>query len=316
LSGNHPGRDANQIRMVTYLAPSIPQSFFTALADHLRKSLGNKQVSLRIEKRASGPRRGYECSTFGDRADVAFLCAPSFAWLRELRPPPAELLGIAPVFDDERNGGRPVYFCDVIVRNDSPIHSFSDLRRSTWANNDESSLSGYYGLLNKLAESGKDESFFDSMACSGSHIDSIEAVLRNEADAASIDSNVLRLLLRATPTLGHKLRIIESWGPYPIQPIVVNPNLDPNLKDQLRTACFTTNEDERTRQVLQQFGLSHFAAVDSETYNPAAHQNVATLLTDPARHHKRPAQSKAKPKRADERGRKPEHAGKPPQAAC
>ena len=247
---------------------------------------------------------------------MALLCAPSFAWLRELRPPPAELLGVAPVFDDERNEGRPVYFCDVIVRNESPIHSFSDLRGSTWAYNDESSLSGYYGLLNKLAESGKDESFFDSVACSGSHIDSIEAVLRNEADAASIDSNVLRLRLRATPTLGHKLRIIESWGPYPIQPIVVNPDLDPDLKDQLRTAFLTTNENERTRQVLQRLGLSHFAAVDSESYNLAAHQNLATLPADPARHHKRRAQSEAKPKRVNERGRKPEHADKPPQAAC
>jgi phosphonate transport system substrate-binding protein len=281
VAGNHHERSAHEIRFVTYLSPSIPQAFFEALVDHLQRSLGREQVSLRIETRVSGPRRGYECTSFGDKVDVAFMCAPSFIWLRGLRPPPAELLGVAPVFDDERSAGRPVYFCDVIVRNDAPIQTFSDLRGSAWAYNDKSSLSGYYGLLDKLAASGKDENFFGSVTCSGSHLDSIQAVLQGEADAAAIDSNVLRIRLRETPTLRNTLRVIESWGPYPIQPIVVNSNLDPNLKDQLRAAFLATNNDDRARRVLQRFGLSHFVAVDHETYNLDAYQNLATLLTNP-----------------------------------
>ena len=281
MAGDHHERSAHEIRFVTYLSPSIPQAFFEALADHLQRSLGREKVSLRIETRVSGPRRGYECSTFGDKVDVAFMCAPSFIWLRRLRPPPAELLGAAPVFDDERNAGKPVYFCDVIVRDEAPIQTFSDLQGCAWAYNDKSSLSGYYGLLDKLAESGKDENFFGSVTCSGSHLNSIEAVLQCEADAAAIDSNVLRIKLRETPTLRNKLRVIESWGPYPIQPIVVNSNLHPNLKHQLRAAFFKTTEDERTRRVLQRFGLSRFVAVDRETYNLDAYQNLASLLSNP-----------------------------------
>src|SRR5215204_3440773 len=266
------GSNIQEIRFVTYLSPSIPRALYEALADHLQRALGRERVSLRVETRVSGPQRGGACSSFADQADLAFMCAPSFVWLRELRPPPVELLGVSPVFDDERNGGRPVYFCDVVVRKEGPIRAFSGLEGGSWAYNDASSLSGYYCLLNKLAQSGADESYFDSVFCSGSHLNSIEAVLRGEADAAAIDSNVLRIRLRQTPTLRNKLRIIESWGPYPIQPIVVNPSLPPDLKDQLRAAFFTTNENERTRQVLQQFGLSRFVAVDSENYNLAAHQ--------------------------------------------
>ena len=209
------------------------------------------------------------------------MCAPSFVWLRGLRPPPAELLGVAPVFDDERNAGRPVYFCDVIVRDEAPVQTFSDLQGSAWTYNDKSSLSGYYGLLDKLAESGKDENFFGSVTCSGSHLNSIEAVLRSEADAAAIDSNVLRIKLRETPTLRNKLRVIESWGPYPIQPIVVNSSLHPELKQQLRAAFFKTNEDERTRRVLRRFGLSRFVAVDQRNYNLDAYENLASLLSNP-----------------------------------
>jgi hypothetical protein len=115
------------IRIVTYLSPSIPQALFEALADHVQRTLGHVRVSLRVESRASGPQKGGECSSFADEADVAFMCAPSFAWLRDLRPPPVELLGVLPVFDDERNQGRPVYFCDVVVRNNVSIHAFSEL---------------------------------------------------------------------------------------------------------------------------------------------------------------------------------------------
>ena len=115
------------IRFVTYLSPSIPQALFEALADHVQRTLGHARVSLRVEPRVSGPQKGGECSSFADEADVAFMCAPSFVWLRDLRPPPAELLGVLPVFDDERNQRKPVYFCDVVVRNDVPVYAFSEL---------------------------------------------------------------------------------------------------------------------------------------------------------------------------------------------
>ena len=120
VAGNVREQKNHEIRFVTYLAPSIPRALFEALADHLQRSLGRERVSLLVETRSSGPRKGHECSSFGDEVDVAFMCAPSFVWLSNLQPPTAELLGVAPVFEDERNSGRPVYFCDVVVRDDAP----------------------------------------------------------------------------------------------------------------------------------------------------------------------------------------------------
>src|SRR5215208_3090687 len=266
------------IRFITYLSPSIPQALFEALADHVQRALGQERVSLRVESRASGPQKGGECSSFAEEADVAFMCAPSFIWLRDLQPPPMELLGVLPVFDDERNQGKPLYFCDVVVRNDAPIHAFSELEGGSWAYNDACSLSGYYSLLDKLAQSGADESFFDNVFCSGSHLNSIEAVLRGEADAAAIDSNVLRIRHRELPALHKKLRVIESWGPYPIQPVVVRSALHPQLKRRLRTAFLATEDDQRTQQILEQFGLARFVAVDQEDYTLAAYKDLASIL--------------------------------------
>jgi phosphonate transport system substrate-binding protein len=266
------------IRFITYLSPSIPQTLFEALADHVQRALGHERVSLRVESQASGPQKGGECSSFAEEADVAFMCAPSFIWLRDLQPPPVELLGALPVFDDERNQGKPVYFCDVVVRYDAPFQAFSELEGGSWAYNDACSLSGYYSLLNKLAESGADESFFDNILCSGSHLNSIEAVLSGKADAAAIDSNVLRIHFREAPALRNKLRVIESWGPYPIQPVVVNSALHPELKQRLRAAFLTTEQDQQTRRTLKQFGLSRFVAADPEDYSFDAHKDLAILL--------------------------------------
>ena len=266
------------IRFVTYLSPSIPQALFEALADQVQCALGHERVSLRVESRVSGPQKGGECSSFAEAADVAFMCAPSFIWLRDLQPPPVELLGVLPVFDDERNQGQPIYFCDVVVRNDGPIHAFSELEGGSWAYNDACSLSGYYSLLNKLAESDVDETYFDNIFCSGSHLDSIEAVLSGEADAAAIDSNVLRIRHREAPALRSKLRVIESWGPFPIQPLVVRSALATDLKHRLRAAFLATEENQRTHQILKEFGLTRFVVVDRGDYSLDTHKDLAALL--------------------------------------
>ena len=266
------------IRFVTYLSPSIPQALFEALADQVQVALGHERVSLRVESRVSGPQKGGECSSFAEAADVAFMCAPSFIWLRDLQPPPVELLGVLPVFDDERNQGQPVYFCDVVVRNDGPIHAFSELEGGSWAYNDACSLSGYYSLLNKLAESDVDETYFDNIFCSGSHLDSIEAVLSGEADAAAIDSNVLRIRHREAPALRSKLRVIESWGPFPIQPVVVSSVLPSRLKQRLRAAFLATEANQRTHQILKEFGLTRFVVVDRGDYSLDTHKDLAAPL--------------------------------------
>ena len=259
--------NAGEIRFITYLAPSIPRELFEAVVEHVRRVLG--RVSLLVETRFSGPRKGVRDPFSAAEADVGFMCAPSFVWLRELRPPPVELLGVAPVFEDDRNLGRPVYFCDVVVRRDGPLRTFPELEGGSWAYNDTCSLSGYYSLIEKLTQVDQDESYFDQMFCSGSHLNSIEAVVNGDVDAAAIDSNVLRIRLKEVPSLREQLRVIESWGPFPIQPVVVRSAVLPEVKEGLRAALLSTREDPRTRRLLDRFDLSRFVAVSPEDYSSA-----------------------------------------------
>ncbi len=147
--------------------------------------------------------------------------ATSFFLLREVKDTPVVLIHPAPVFHDSRTPGQPAYFSEVIVHREKSVRSFLELRGCSWSYIDGCSLSGYYNLLKKLAEMNEDGGFFGRMCCSESHLNSIEMVARGEVDAAAIDSNVLRIKHRSAPDLRERLRIIESWGPFPIQPVVL-----------------------------------------------------------------------------------------------
>ena len=262
LRAEHPA----ELRFVTYLSPGIPRAFFEAVVDHVRRELGQR-ASLSVEPRFSGPEKGAEDPFSRGEADVGFMCTPSFLWLRELERPPVELLPAAPVFWDGRTPGQPVYFSEVVVRRESRIRSFLELRGRSWAYNDPCSLSGYYSLLKKLAEMGEDEGFFGRVTCSESHSNSMEMIARGEVDAAAIDSNVLKIKLKSSPELGEQLRVIESWGPFPIQPVVLRSDLHPDLKDRLRAGLLTINAGPHASPTLAGFGLDRFVPITYEHYS-------------------------------------------------
>src|SRR5262252_2281379 len=170
------------MRLLSYLAPSIPAGFFELLATEIECRLG-LPVSVDFETSVSGPTPDDDPFAAG-RADVAFVCGPSYPLLRAAGRP-VDVIAAAPVFDDARNGGRPVYFSDVIVRRDHPARDFLALRGGSWTYNDRQSLSGWFRMLERLEALGfgrDPESFFAGVEPSGSHVASIARVALGEAD--------------------------------------------------------------------------------------------------------------------------------------
>jgi phosphonate transport system substrate-binding protein len=161
-----------------------------------------------------------------------------------------ELLPL-PVPADPRSNGRPVYFGQVIVRADRGMQTFEDLRGSVWAYNDRNSRSGWFAMMERAGAE-----FFSGYIHSGSHLRSIEMVRSGAADAASIDSNVL---LRHAVS---DLRIVDTWGPFAIQPVIVRADLDAESKSRAASALFTLHE----RHALEPFGFTRFVAPDPLLY--------------------------------------------------
>ena len=191
------------LRLLSYLAPSIPGGLFELLAQAIAEATG-RDVTVDFETTVSGPVPGTDPFASG-RADVAFVCGPSYALLRSAGAP-VEVVPAAAVFDDPRNQGHPVYFSDVVVRRDHPARTLADLRGAVWTYNDRQSLSGWHRMLAALEGLGlgAPEQFFSRLLASGAHVRSIELVSCQEADVSAVDSNVLLLERRRDPGLDRR----------------------------------------------------------------------------------------------------------------
>jgi ABC-type phosphate/phosphonate transport system substrate-binding protein len=58
------------------------------------------------------------------------------------------------------------------------------------------------------------------------------------------------------------LRVIESWGPFAIQPTIVRVALDASAKARVANALLTLHE----RHSLEPFGFRRFVAPDERLY--------------------------------------------------
>lgn len=246
------------LRLLTYLAPSIPADFFRLVADVIAADTG-VEVDLQFERRISGPMPGDENPLAAGTADIAFLCAPSYRWQRER----LDLLPV-PVPADERAAGRPVYFGDVVVRSDDKAESFSDLRRRRWAFNDRNSRSGWFCMLERIAPAEPTD-YFGEVIDAGSHLESLRLIRAGLADAAAIDSNALRFAAHGDPGLYEELRVLESWGPFPIQPVVVRSTLPPALRTAARNALLRAHE--AVGDELRSYGFLRFVEASPADYD-------------------------------------------------
>lgn len=244
------------LRLITYLSPSIPAGLYELIARDLAEQCGVK-TDLTFEERISGPLAGDEDPFASGAADVGFVCSPSFRFFNRSERA-VELLPL-PVPSDPRAAGNPVYFADVVVSESSKVRTFAELRGARWAYNDRNSKSGWFSMAERCAPQSPEE-FFRELIASGSHLRSLDLVSSGVADAAAIDSNVLMMQ-------SHSLRVIESWGPFPIQPSVIRVAVPEETKRRVADALLTIHE--RHEEALARFGLLRFVTGSEADYGHA-----------------------------------------------
>jgi phosphonate transport system substrate-binding protein len=161
-----------------------------------------------------------------------------------------------------------VYFSDVIVPAGHPSRTLADLRGGRWVYNDRQSLSGWHRMLERLAAAGlgEPETFYSRVFASGAHVRSIELVASGEADVSAVDSNALILARRRKPGLSERLRVLESWGPTPIQPLLAGAALDERTRADVLSALLSLDADVATRRGLAEYGVLRFAPADPASY--------------------------------------------------
>jgi ABC-type phosphate/phosphonate transport system substrate-binding protein len=247
------------LRCATWLAPGLPLELFSVASSAVAASLGT-EASLQSFTATSGP--DPDDDPFArDELDLGFMCTPSYRQLARRSPASVRLVGAAPVFADARNCGAPHYFAELVVRDAVAATSLADLAGARVGFNDRRSLSGLGALRDRLAAIGLDESFA-TLVATGGHHQSLALLANGTIDAASIDSNTL-LQLGGIPD---GLRVIETWGPFPVQPVVVRSSMDDATSEVIASTLLGLHEHTATASVLRRVGVRHFAAVTDDDY--------------------------------------------------
>ena len=256
---------ARPLRLLSFLAPSLPEGLFRLVGKRIALQT-SRPVDIDFETSVSGPTPDTDPFASG-RADLAFVCGPSYSLLRSAGAR-VELIAAAPVFDDPRNGGRPVYFSDVIVPAGHPARRLADLRGGRWAYNDRESLSGWHRMLERLAGMGfgDPEAFYSRVIPSGAHVRSIELVASGGADVSAVDSNALLLARRRDPALSARVRVLESWGPTPIQPLLASAALGAETRSAVLSALLTLHAEGEARRELAEYAVLRFAPTEPGSY--------------------------------------------------
>lgn len=252
------------LRFGTYLAPCM-YAVYEWIARRMADRLG---LSTELMIGTTYDRLGSEC-------DVAFVCGLPYIEQADAIEPL-----VAPVLKGERYGGQPVYFSDVIVHHDSPFHTLADLRGRSWAFNEPHSQSGYGITRHHLLRLGTPQGFFGQVIEAGWHEQSIRLVLAGEVDGSAIDSQVLAVVLRNHPEYRESLRVIDSLGPSPIQPVTVARRLPADLKEQLRRAFLELHHDAQAPDHFDYGRIERFVPVSDADYDPIRAMQVAVDQAD------------------------------------
>lgn len=246
------------LRLISYLAPSIPAPFFELAAKVISEGTG-LEVDLQFDESISGPLAGDHDPFADGTADVGFLCSPSYKWLRQ----ELHLLPV-PLPADARADGRPVYFGDLVVHRQSPFSEFDDLRARRWAYNDRSSRSGWLSMLERVAPESPHE-FFSEVVHSGSHLESLRLVRSGRVEAAAIDSQALLGEARRGVDVAAEVRVIESWGPFPIWPIVIRTGVSEEVRWAVHNALLRAHVV--FGEQLKGYGFARFVDTEPGAYD-------------------------------------------------
>ena len=200
-------------------------------------------------------------------ADVGWVCGLPYVMKANAYVGQFELVA-APVMQHTRYQHRPIYYSDVVVRQDSELQTFDDLKGKRWAYNEPNSQSGYNITRYHLAVLREETGYFGRVIEAGSHLNAVDMILNGEIDAAAIDSTVLELAYKDRPELKHDLRVVDVLGPSPIPPWIINTRVPKNVRDAIKRVFWTMHMTEKGQDILSRWQIERLAPVTDADYDP------------------------------------------------
>jgi len=210
-----------------------------------------KKTDLNIAFKFVKSYAGMKTLLLNDSIDFAYICGSTYV---DLKPSGKIELLVLPVVD-----GKPYYKSLVITLKNSPYNNLYDLKGKVYAISDPESNSGSLVPKYMIYKKGYDyNKFFKKVIVTYDHGESIEAVLSGYVDGASVDSVVYRAFVYKNPQKANRLKVINSFGPYPIPPFIIKKDVNIGIKKELTNAFLNMSKNQEGKEILKSLAIDNF----------------------------------------------------------
>lgn len=248
-----------RVSVASVVSPRGTVESYEPLLDYLSARLG-RPVEL-VQRRTYA-----ETNQLIERGevDVAFVCTSAYIGGRDSF---GMTLLAAPQVE-----GATTYHSLLLVPAESPARTMAELEGGVFAFTDPTSFSGrVYPTALVQALGSTPERFFQRIFYTYSHDNAIRAVADGLADAAAVDSLVYDFAVTRDPGLAERVRVIHRSPAFGIPPVVVGPDVRPQLRAELEAILPAMADDPapEAEAALQALGVERFVSIDDQTYDTA-----------------------------------------------
>ena len=159
------------------------------------------------------------------------------------------------------------YASFVVVPENSPYQDVIDMLGKSVVINGPESQSGMNALFSLVAPYSEEGKFFSDVLVSGSHVESLAALARGDADVAAVDCLTYELLRLYRPATIDGTKPIGSTYPAPAPPYVTRLNVGNETVTRMTNALLAAFEDPGLADTRQILLLGGFEVASVEAYH-------------------------------------------------
>jgi phosphonate transport system substrate-binding protein len=246
LSVNPPGKPEFRIAIAPIVSPEKSLEMYEGFVQYIAKRLDRRAVSLY--------RRTY--SETNDlvryqRCDLAIVC--TYPFLRGEREFGMQALVVPQI------NGETTCQSFIIVPRSSPATSIFGLRGKRFASADIISTTGWLFPAMLLMDAGENPNrYFGEHLLTGSHDRSLQAVLDGFVDGAAVHGIAYQQLISENPSIAKRIKVIAKSPPFGIPPVVVHPQMDRALREEVLNLLLSMDKDAEGKQILTKLQIEKF----------------------------------------------------------
>lgn len=163
--------------------------------------------------------------------------------------------------------GEKQYSSYIVARTDSDINDISDFEGLRFAFSNPYSFAGYLVPKYLIKKTGADfDTFFKKTYFTYNHNHSVSSVVNGLVDGAAIYSTTYDKLLYEDDPVIKEIQVIAESSLVGNHPIVVAPQLDKKIKEDLKNILLSMHENDQGKAVLSRVNYDYFIEIDEQLY--------------------------------------------------